>query len=674
MGELMDDSDEDPPFDPRKEGGKMWDVESSDSGEDDEDIRAAIAESRALMAMQVPGARRDGAGPSSAPDPQDSDDGDVDGGVSETAKQDTDDTDGDEEQDPGDPVTSRDRGQPAMWRPTETWARSDRLWCTKSGTLQAKGRIHIKTCANCPLNNHKQKELVTYVEAGADELRQCSCGAMLEAGKMGIRNVINRHLRLAKKSHPTLATDPEARRQEVIRLLNTKYRTVTFSRSEACKGEFPLYTEHLTEQEEPEPGDIPDTSEDAATLMTSIRVLGIQSVHWMTETILGEHINAVTRANYIGTIRSLLVAADLESAKDWRYIIANSRKLIRLRDALNKRMSKHPSHGDLTAAALKRLMKELRGSLLNPEMHDGKRREWRQITEEVGDIIDRAKAINQEAKIKRNLESEAKKQASAMASTEQRKAVREVVVRWMSDVMEHPPEDDAQRRKTALIFRQAVYILLSLFSGHRTGVILGLTCKALKHRDVHSQHGVVSVLFTGGKTRKTSGSTTVVIPSADIGYVMFYMTHLRPFVPVDHDDDRLLAGFHPYTLVYPELNPEQLDMSSIMQGNLNRSYHLLQTETLKGSDVIDKQTAEHLTDYRRHSACTAKRSYDRFRKVKKDIRVQAMFLKATGIIQDNPDMTIHDLWPRTAPRMDGSRDARGTQEPRQIDPPPTVRY
>ena len=69
LGELMDDSDEDPHFDPRKEGGKMWDVESSDSGEDDEDIRAAIAESRALMAMRLPGARRDGAGPSSAPDP-----------------------------------------------------------------------------------------------------------------------------------------------------------------------------------------------------------------------------------------------------------------------------------------------------------------------------------------------------------------------------------------------------------------------------------------------------------------------------------------------------------------------------------------------------------------------------------------------------------------------------
>ena len=53
------------------------------------------------MAKRLRGVKRDGAGPSSAPDPQDGEGGDVDGDVSETAKHDTDVTDGDEEQDPG---------------------------------------------------------------------------------------------------------------------------------------------------------------------------------------------------------------------------------------------------------------------------------------------------------------------------------------------------------------------------------------------------------------------------------------------------------------------------------------------------------------------------------------------------------------------------------------------
>ena len=51
-----------------------------------------------------------------------------------------------------------------------------------------------------------------------------------------------------------------------------------------------------------------------------------------------------------------------------------------------------------------------------------------------------------------------------MATTEQRLKARENVLTWMRSVMDTPPEEVSEPENVAQIFRQAVYILLSLSS------------------------------------------------------------------------------------------------------------------------------------------------------------------------------------------------------------------
>ena len=537
----------------------------------EDDIQAAIAESKALQARQ--GHADDGAGPSSAPDAPfpasdpgeesgEESDGDRGGGVVHTV-------------------------HPPSWRPTDEWAKNNRLWCPKSGTLQEKRRIsyHAKTCVDCPLVGYKEKELVTYVKDGADERCQCTCGALLQGGKLNIREKVTRHLRSAQQAHPSLQSDPEARRRKTIEVMGTHFKKVTLSLVEAKKGTSALFADDVQDGEPDEEPNVPDNSNDAATLFTSVRVLGLQSEHWMTANILGDHLNKTTRTKYVGAIRSLLSAARLEGAKDWRYILADENKLTRLRLALNKRMRENPSHGERTATGLKRLLKELQASLSLPELKDGKRREWRLILSEVRDINDRERSIGAKYKTQQRLDLEEKKE-SEMATTEQRLKARENVLTWMRSVMDTPPEEVSEPENVAQIFRQAVYILLSLFSGHRTGVITGITCSAVHRRTPHHEQGTASIIFKHGKTKKTSGCTTVVIPLSDVEMLTYYIRHQRPLL-TSPDDDQLLSGFRPYAPVHPALNPEQLDYKSMMSGNINRSYHLLQSEHLKNRQIID---------------------------------------------------------------------------------------
>ena len=114
---------------------------------------------------------------------------------------------------------------------------------------------------------------------GADERRQCTCGALLQGGKLNIREKVTRHLRSAQQAHPSLQSDPEARRRKTIEVMGTHFKTVTLSLVEAKKGTFALFTDDVQDGEPDEEPNVPNNSNDAATLFTSVRVLGRQSEH-----------------------------------------------------------------------------------------------------------------------------------------------------------------------------------------------------------------------------------------------------------------------------------------------------------------------------------------------------------------------------------------------------------
>ena len=109
-------------------------------------------------------------------------------------------------------------------------------------------------------------------------------------------------------------------------------------------------------------------------------------------------------------------------------------------------------------------------------------------------------------------------------------------------------------------------------------------------------------------------------------------------------------------------------MTSILQGKINRSYHVLQTEQLRNEGKIHQQTAEDLADYRRHSRDVASKAYNRFAKQSKAVRSQAALLSATGVLEGAAPLPFRTLWPRPAPQAVEASRPRPVVEVEQVDP------
>ena len=129
---------------------------------------------------------------------------------------------------------------------------------------------------------------MTYVKDDADDTRTCTCGTVIKAGTLQIRDLITRHLRNSHTKHVGLANDKESRTRETLQVLGQNYKTLKKSMDEAQKGEVSFVPETGTATVVP--ATIPATSEDAVTLMTSVKVVGEKSSLWQTDQIFGYHI------------------------------------------------------------------------------------------------------------------------------------------------------------------------------------------------------------------------------------------------------------------------------------------------------------------------------------------------------------------------------------------------
>ena len=262
-------------------------------------------------------------------------------------------------------------------------------------------------------------------------------------------------------------------------------------------------------------------------------------------------------------------------------------------------------------------------TLVNDDLHT----EWESsismfmdmIRVEVKDASDATAAYDAERQARRQ-----ERPMDVLKEVKERSAIIEKAHSWIVRYMADP----TQTEEMAITFRQIIYVILCLKSGHRTGIWKGLTLKEFRTRHQRSEVGS-DITHLGGKNKKHMGATTVVIDDRTDDAVMFYVSSVRGLLRKGSSSDLLLPGLDVTSQRNAAkalgLSPERL--STVCNGNNCRRFHASAGFALQESGNLTDAETRLLAFYRRHSAGIAERTYEQRSRRELDSRAQRGFLE-----------------------------------------------
>ena len=213
------------------------------------------------------------------------------------------------------------------------------------------------------------------------------------------------------------------------------------------------------------------------------------------------------------------------SAPDWRYVLGDVKNISAVRKYLAHELTERPPTGKLTANAILTFLMYVRGRLNTVD--DDLSTAWDASISQFSDVVRVELKDHSEDSELYDARRQAGRQETPMDvinEVKERIAVAEQGQAWARQLMASPSMDESG----AVTFRQVLYTILSLLSGHRTGIWEGITKDEFGSRFVR-EDGASDITHIGGKN-KTMGSTTVVLERDTDDLFVYFLSRLRPLV------------------------------------------------------------------------------------------------------------------------------------------------
>ena len=164
---------------------------------------------------------------------------------------------------------------------------------------------------------------------------------------------------------------------------------------------------------------------------------------------------------------------------------------------------------------------------------------------------------------------------------------------------------------------------MHVMAGHRTGVFEGLLLSEWQLRR-REDDGSIHIQRAGGKNRRYTGATTVVL-EADLDLLLaLYVERARPLLRTAARSEVLFPGLQPHGLHGVEhvfrLRPGEF--RRLLGGHVGRQWHASVTLDLERRGLLTADQSRRAANYRRHSLAVAERVYDRRNQALHHVEVQ----------------------------------------------------
>ena len=504
-----------------------------------------------------------------------------------------------------------------LWAPSEDWqeVRKGFLWCPASMRLVATRKVsrHLRgvhgtgVCPMgeaCPLRYHA--DLVSFKHRAADLERRCTCGVSVRAEKRGIKAAVKKHLRRTR-AHAALSDSERTTLESQI--INSQWRTVT--RNAARNAGVPVLGRPVRR-----PAVSAVRPATVNKLALSVEAVGIICDAWLPAKVMSR------RPKYVGALRRLLLEAGIE-APDWRYVLGDTANIDAVRRVLANRLVRQPPMGRVMGHALLALVVFTKGRLVT--VNDGLAGEWTSELDRFHDMIvvemkdsRREFAVHQANRMAERQEAP----MDVLEELRKRDDLVEAGHRWAKKFLSSPRLDE----RGAVMFRQVLFVILTLQSGHRTGVWTGLTVAEFRAR-VRRDDGS-DVVHIGGKNLRRMGGTTVVLDARTDALVTFYIKKLRHLLRSARKGDALFPGLqtHDASVAAKALGVPQKHLNAIAKGNSCRRFHASLGFHFQERGNLTQSQMRLLAFYRRHSSAVAERTYEQRNRRELDSGIQRKML------------------------------------------------
>ena len=314
---------------------------------------------------------------------------------------------------------------------------------------------------------------------------------------------------------------------------------------------------------------------------------------------------------------------------DWRYVFAITENRRRVREHLCEVYQRSGQSGFMRANSLRKYVTFVRGHLA--EMTDGNA--WRPLVDMMRDLLDAVLKENSQKVDKARGEREVRHITEERLSHPNRMMIEKAVVQSMEKVKaQELPETERNLRRSAVWFRQAAYVALSVNLAHRTGVYEQMTKQEFEDA-VQTEDGRV-INHIGGKTRGTYRTVQVPIGERLFELIQWYLTQLQPCLGRSEQAGLLLFphlnAFDPelLNLRIPEI--EHLNYQRLLRGNRTRRHNVELATELDERRELEGTNLRELAALRCHTEAVAARSYDARNKARRAARAHKALMRAAN--------------------------------------------
>ena len=522
----------------------------------------------------------------------------------------------------------------------EHWTPSHKYVACRCGMLINEKRVPRHIESMCRLNpspladiRPDLKKTVTWMRVNAEKRVKCAiCNAVITATEQTtIAKSIATHLskkhrklssrkrdkvrrRIFNENHVLTATDVATAVKTGLKLDSRTYDKVAKSRvkhgSSKAQAEAPT----------------PEQSREEFVLRNSVSVHPRPHRLFMVRGLFAEIANPsrATMSFLNATEQGLKL-----DVLDWRYIFATTDMRRRIREYLNESYDASPSSGFMRASSLRKFVRFVRGHLA--EVTDGEA--WKPLVEMVLQLIDAIIKENKDKVDKCEGEREVRHMTEQRLSYTDRVLIEKSVLQNMKRRSEQPvPDEPADRRRTAVWYRQAAYVALCVKQSHRTGVYLTLTVDEFK-RAVRTENGLV-INHVGGKTRGKHRTVQVPIRRKLHALITWYLRELQPCLGRTDEAGLLLFphlnAFDPDSLNLRIEEIQHLNYPALLRGNKSRRQHVELAHDLDEANELHGTSTRELAALRCHSEAVAARTYDARNKAERASRATKAFLDAAN--------------------------------------------